>query len=130
MWASYIEDKTPSNDVLYLVTHLYRNQNENLYKNGVVKLLLFYIMLIGSDHLLNKQGLEYWHNLYFPKISTTTDPTKDACGLCVASELKVKEDALTGKHGILYNVAYRPFLLTVLALYAVYNFLMIGGFTV
>lgn len=79
------------NELMFHITH---NTDTGLYSNGAVKMLLHYIMRLGSAEDL----LSPWHSSYYARISTTTDPTSDKCGLPVLNNLAKKEDALNGKH--------------------------------
>ena len=56
-------------------------------------MLLHYIMRLGSDEDVSRPS-----SFYFSRISTTTDPTSDKCGLPVKIGTGKKEDALNGEH--------------------------------
>ena len=72
------------------------NSGQGLYKNGSVKMLLYTVMRLGSDDT-DDVGAQ---PTFFTRISTTTDPCSDACGLKCASEVLAskREDALNGRH--------------------------------
>ena len=87
--------KTEHPVVMDLVRHIFHNA-QDLYKNGSVKQLLYYILKLGTEEDVKPLFVRY-----FPRISTTTDPCKDKCGLPAKQHLRMKEDALNGMYGIL-----------------------------
>ena len=89
---SFLKNKAPIMNELQ--AHIIHNPGTELYHNGAVKMLLYYIMRLSSDEDVRCP----WPNSYFARISTTTDPTSDKCGLPVNRVTGKKEDALNGKH--------------------------------
>ena len=78
-----------------LVHHILSNSGKDLYRNGAVKMLIFLIMRLGSDENLAAPS---YSRPYTVKISTTTDPTNDKCGLPEKVPPSKPEDTLNGKH--------------------------------
>lgn len=94
-----IESKFPSgcyclNDI---VEDIRNNETALLFHNGAVKRLLYSLIRLGSDDLL------------YVKISTTNDGVNDWCRLRCATPLpSMRENALNGKHCILYSMVWCP----------------------
>ena len=78
-----------------LQAHIQQNPGTGLYYNGAVKMLLHYIMRLGSE-----EDVRCPSSSYYCRISTTTDPTSDKCGLPVKIGTGKKEDALNGEHAL------------------------------
>lgn len=98
------EDKNSKFPTIYdhfsdLVDVVRNNPEQTIYKNGAVKSFLYFFMKIGS-YAGHKKGERSY---FYTRMSTTTDPRTDACGLRFSSQVhsKKREDALNGEHYII-----------------------------
>lgn len=97
--SKYIQFPTKFCCFNHLVNVVRNNPEHTLYKNGAVKSFLYFFMMIGSyDDCENGEP-----SYFYTRMSTTTDPRTDACGLRVSSPVlsNKREDALNGEHYII-----------------------------